>query len=83
MALRSFTDSTGHEWRVWNIVPQYGTGSDDDTLTPGLEGGWLCFENEGDKRRLCPIPEDWETADPAQLERYCGQAKAVKRRSLV
>ncbi len=83
MALRSFTDSTGHEWRVWNIVPQYGTASDDDTFTPGLEGGWLCFEYEGEKRRLCPIPQDWETADAEQLERYCGQAKAVQRRSLV
>lgn len=80
MALRSFTDSKGHAWRVWNVVPHYATERDEERMTPGLQGGWLCFENGGEKRRLSPIPEDWESAAEAQLEAYCHQAAAVTHR---
>lgn len=80
MALRNFTDSRGQGWRVWNVVPQYDTARDEDTLTPGLQGGWLCFEFEGQKRRLSPIPEGWETAGPEELEQLCGSAAPVARR---
>ena len=80
MALRSFTDSQGHGWRVWDVVPQYDVNRDEDTLTPGLQGGWLCFEKEGHKRRLSPIPADWEAADAGALEQYCTQASPVTRR---
>jgi hypothetical protein len=83
MALRSFTDSQGQGWRVWNVVPQYDTARDEDTLTPGLQGGWLCFERDGHKRRLSPIPGDWEDAGPDVLERYCHEATAVARRQAV
>jgi hypothetical protein len=49
-------------------------------LTPGLEGGWLCFENHSDKRRLTPIPECWEDCTDEQLEEFCRQAASVRRR---
>lgn len=81
MALRNFTDSAGHGWRVWNVVPQYGPGRDDDKFTPGLEGGWLCFENDTEKRRLWPIPHAWESAESGELERLCHEAKPVTRPS--
>ena len=80
MALRTFTDSQGQGWRVWNVVPQYDTARDEDTMTPGLQGGWLCFEYEGQKRRLSPIPDNWEAAGPDDLERYCRDATPVARR---
>jgi hypothetical protein len=80
MALRNFTDSQGNTWRVWNVVPQYATRRDEDQMTPGLQGGWLCFENSGEKRRLSPIPADWEDAASEALERYLGQAAAVQQR---
>jgi hypothetical protein len=80
MALRSFTDSQGQGWRVWNVIPQYDTARDEDTMTPGLQGGWLCFEKEGQKRRLSPIPDGWEAAEPDVLERYCSEATPVARR---
>lgn len=79
MALRTFRDSRGHGWRVWNVVPQYENRSE-DLLTPGLAGGWLCFENDSEKRRLSPIPEAWDRAEPDELERYCSQATPVPRR---
>ena len=80
MALRTFKDSGGNVWRVWNVIPQYDTARDEDTLTPGLQGGWLCFEREGEKRRLSPIPEGWEAAAPEELERHCNEAAPVARR---
>lgn len=83
MALRTFTDSRGETWRVWNVVPQYDGARDEDTLTPGLQGGWLCFEREGHKRRLSPIPQGWEDAEPAALERFCADAVPVTRRQTV
>src|SRR2546423_4990980 len=45
-------------------------------LTSGLRDGWLCFDGGGNRRRLTPIPPDWEECAPAALERYCGLAVA-------
>src|SRR4051794_36813213 len=50
-------------------------------LTAGLEGGWLCFENEREKRRLTPIPADWTRCSKAELERYLQMAKRAPRPS--
>jgi hypothetical protein len=83
MALRNFTDSQGHTWRVWNVVPQYAMNHDEEQMTPGLQGGWLCFENSGEKRRLSPIPADWENAGNEALEQYLLQAAAVQQRVTV
>ena len=83
MALRNFNDSAGRDWRVWSIVPRYESPRDHGRMTPGLQGGWLCFEHHDQKRRLSPIPLDWEGAGAAHLERYCREAKPVRRRSLV
>ncbi|HEX5727397.1 MAG TPA: hypothetical protein VFX98_18130 [Longimicrobiaceae bacterium] len=108
MALRSFTDSAGEEWRVWSVLPHSPVGVErrqDDRrrnsgdgyagperrrherrvrtptlLTPGLESGWLCFENHHDKRRLTPIPRGWEERPEAELEELCRQATSVTRR---
>lgn len=44
----------------------------------GFEHGWLCFENaRGEKRRLAPVPENWETASLTQLLTWCRLALAV------
>ena len=50
-------------------------------LTAGLDGGWLCFENEAEKRRLTPIPDDWTRCTAAELERYLEAAKRAPRPS--
>src|SRR5688500_19564608 len=32
-------------------------------VSPGFENGWLWFESAaGEKRRLAPVPDGWETA---------------------
>jgi hypothetical protein len=50
-------------------------------LTAGLDNGWLCFEAEVEKRRLSPIPADWQRCPDSQLESYCQQAKRAPRPS--
>jgi hypothetical protein len=52
-------------------------------LTAGLDDGWLCFEAPAEKRRLTPIPQDWLRCDDACLERYLGDARPVRRSSVV
>ena len=32
--------------------------------------GWICFQNESEKYRLCPLPEDWEQVSNEELEQY-------------
>ncbi len=83
MALRNFADSSGREWRVWSIEPTYESERDSGRYTPGLQGGWLCFEHQDQKRRLSPIPENWESAEDGDLEHYCTSAQPVRRRTLV
>ena len=47
-------------------------------LTSGLRDGWLCFDASGDRRRLTPIPTDWEECPPTALEGYCRSAMPVR-----
>ncbi|MGH7637153.1 MAG: hypothetical protein ACREOK_05835 [Gemmatimonadaceae bacterium] len=108
MPYRTFEDSAGAEWRVWDIVPRLserrvGTASDrrveikaisfadrrrEQRRTPQapvararLRGtyaqGWLCFENDYEKRRLSPIPDDWTTCDDDRLEEYARTGERV------
>jgi hypothetical protein len=44
-----------------------------------MAGGWLCFAAEEEKRRLTPIPEDWQRCSHAQLEQYCVAATPARR----
>jgi hypothetical protein len=39
--------------------------------------GWLCFEGEGEKRRLAPVPDGWEQAGPDRLATWLQSAKRV------
>lgn len=36
-------------------------------VSPGLAGGWLCFESEHGKRRLAPPPVLWEEVPEDEL----------------
>ena len=48
-------------------------------VTPGYEGGWLTFESADEKRRLAPIPADWESLPPGRLELLCRAAHPVAK----
>jgi hypothetical protein len=84
--LRGFTDSTGTEWRVWEVFPTQAGFSpatevlSKTTLLPAFANGWLCFESAQQKRRLAPIPQGWEFNEPTLLEQMCQQAEPVTAR---
>ena len=49
-------------------------------VSPGFENGWLCFESAaGEKRRLAPVPDGWETASYDTLWMWCRAAGEVPR----
>jgi hypothetical protein len=85
--LRGFTDSTGVEWRVWEVFPSkavtpttaesFSTANLKDTV---YAGGWLCFESRSEKRRLAPIPSGWDRNEAATLEHLLSRATPVESR---
>ena len=40
--------------------------------------GWICFQSDGTKLRLCPLPERWEEAEPEDLESFRKRAVPVR-----
>ena len=44
----------------------------------GPRSGWLCFERGDERRRISPIPQDWQHCPDAQLEAYCRKARTVR-----
>lgn len=74
MAQREFTDSKGTRWLVWSTTPSQGSVLDGE-----MQKGWLTFESDGERRRLVPIPRDWERAESDRMELYCRAAQAVTR----
>ena len=75
MAARTFRDSTGTDWEVFEVRR---TSQKAEAVSAGLERGWLAFVSAAHKRRLAPFPADWESADLAELERLCGLARAAR-----
>jgi len=76
MAVRAFTDSEGTSWRVWNTRP-----SKEGLYSAEFSAGWLTFESAKERRRLAPIPRDWEEVSLERLGLFCRMAIAVQRRS--
>ena len=80
MALREFVDSHGVLWKVWVVMPAEMSdrlarlsGTSVERRKP-----WLAFQSaEGEKRRLVPVPEGWESCDDFTLERWTMRAKQV------
>jgi hypothetical protein len=83
MAVREFTDSTGVEWRVWDVTPQHmhpTTRAED--FMGNLRDGWLVFESSADKRRLePPYPSNWTSLPLAGLEELCRRAAPTHKRA--
>jgi hypothetical protein len=88
MALRTFKDSGGQEWTVWNTLPTAQRSAlsaymetvsaaghgDTKPIRKAFEAGWLTFASGGQKKRLAPIPERWEDGTDADLQRLLVEA---------
>lgn len=79
--LREFTDKNGTHWRVWDINPVLHARPAKPGKRPSarVPKGWLCFEGGNERRRLIPIPEEWQECDDATLESLCLSAEVVPR----
>ncbi len=75
MPMLEFVDSNGVTWRVWNTVPSSRTA-----LNGEFENGWLTFESETGRKRLAPVPPNWDAAPPDRLELMCRAAADVPQR---
>jgi hypothetical protein len=76
---RLFDDKRGVRWDVWAVYPE-ARPSQVSALPGTFQSGWLVFESETEKRRLSPIPSNWQTLPPSDLERLCEQAESATRR---
>jgi hypothetical protein len=81
MALRTYEDPDGKEWRVWRVVPDSISFS---TLGESYRGGWLCFERvDGSERKrlsMNEVPEDWEALAEERLDLLRRMAEPGTRR---
>jgi hypothetical protein len=72
MALRVFADAQGIQWTVWATRPDWRGGVPDE-----LKDGWLTFQSGDSRKRLAPIPRDWEEASVTRLQLYCAAADPI------
>lgn len=87
--LREFKDPTGKIWRVWDVYPSLraksAAGTDDTSQicvpfpNRELSDGWLCFESGSEKRRLAPIPPEWEICGTSMLAELCDRAGYISK----
>jgi len=81
MALISFDDRQGQGWQVWRVVPASSVLDRSAWMDDQYREGWLCFESlsTGERRRLAPVPEDWDRLPPERLELLCRVARPARR----
>src|SRR5688572_31864066 len=77
--MRTFRDSDGTEWTVFEVRRQLSSRGDLSYLPGGFSNGWLCFESATAKRRLVTYPERWREFTDAELEKLLRQAAPAPR----
>ena len=78
--MRQLRDEAGVEWMVYAVNP---VGANEwrsiESLPESYRSGWLCFESATEKRRLTPLPPEWENLPLEQLAGLLGTAILVQR----
>jgi hypothetical protein len=78
MTRRQIRDSENLQWTVWDVHPtQFGDARASAFVHAELEAGWLCFDRQGERRRLAPIPIEWGELDDRALLRLLAAATPV------
>ena len=75
---RVFEDAHGVRWDACAIHPTAPVGR--VQLPEPYRSGRLYFDSAIQKRRLSPIPEDWQSASDDELRALCEQADVVPDR---
>lgn len=80
--MKTFRDSAGTDWTVFEVRRNVEAKSDWSYLPNGYSDGWLCFESATSKKRLLKYTERWRELSDAELEALLQQAQQAPRASL-
>ena len=78
---RRFIDERGVPWDAFAVLPT-AEPRGLARLPEQYQHGWLCFESATEKRRLGPIPAEWQTVNDEALRRFRDAAQPVQHRPL-
>jgi len=85
MPVREFVDSSGVEWRAWEVTPDaiFPPTRGEDFLADCYQLGWVVLETKrGDRRlRVCPIPRDWQHLSGSALEALLPHGEVLPART--
>jgi hypothetical protein len=78
---RVFDDLRGKRWHVFAVHPSMST-LDRAALPESYREGWLSFEaDDGEKRRVAPIPAGWGELPIEELRLLCQRAQRAPKRT--
>ena len=72
--MRRFCLDDGNDCAVFDVLPELS-----DFIDPDFARGWLCFERRDERRRLAPIPDNWENLPDRDLSNMWARAQQVPR----
>ncbi len=72
--MRQFRDEAGVEWQVSLTARGSDAVSRERALPEAYREGWLVFESAQQKRRLAPVPPNWESMPAEALAALCARA---------
>ncbi|MDQ3950468.1 MAG: hypothetical protein M3282_08975 [Gemmatimonadota bacterium] len=76
---RVFADARGVRWDAFAVRPE-ALLAEFPQLRGPFSHGWLSFDSGTEKRRLSPIPEDWQRMSDEQLAQLLERAEVASRR---
>lgn len=81
---REFTNAAGVRWKAYRVQPQLVSPALErlrDSLVPQANERrrpWLLFEAQGERRRLSPVPAEWDAdCTDHDLARWCEMAEQI------
>jgi hypothetical protein len=83
MAVRTFESPDGATWSVWEVIPDRVSefrSTNGSHLPRDMADGWLCFDCGTEKRRLAPLPANWQERSEEDLRFWCRAAVPVRAR---
>lgn len=82
--MRTFRDTQGTAWTVFEVRRQVSSAGDTRSFLPGgFNDGWLCFETAGAKRRLTKYPARWREFNDSELMNLLNQAQPAPKGSRI